>query len=125
MSSRAQERAQERALERAQEASKQAKSMQARRQAHKHARKQVSKQASKNAGKHLGGIQSEPCPVGACLNRILDLIFLHFPEKSVFGSQELEESLISLMSLHPRNLAFFRIIICKQIFPVVKNHETK
>lgn len=59
------------------------------------------------------------------VNRILDLIFLHFPEKSVFGSQEFEESLISLMSLHPRNLAFFRMIICKQIFPVVKNHETK
>ena len=28
--------------------------------------KHAGKQAGKQAGKHLGGIQSEPCPVGAC-----------------------------------------------------------
>ena len=32
------------------------------------ASKQESKQASNQAGKHLGGIQSEPCPVEACFN---------------------------------------------------------
>ena len=32
----------------------------------KRAGKQLSKQAGKQAGKHLEGIQSEPCPVGAC-----------------------------------------------------------
>ena len=28
--------------------------------------KQAGKRADKQAGKHLEGIQSEPCPVGAC-----------------------------------------------------------
>jgi len=26
----------------------------------------IRQQVSNHAGKHLGGIQSEPCPVGAC-----------------------------------------------------------
>ena len=40
--------------------------------------RQSGKQVGKQAGKHLGGIQSEPCPVGACFNKncqiVLDLV---------------------------------------------------
>ena len=39
------------------------------------------------------------------------LFFLYFPKKSILGSQEFEKSLIRLVSLHPGNLAIFRIII--------------
>ena len=35
-------------------------------QASKKATKQASRQAGNQAVKHLEGIQSEPCPVGAC-----------------------------------------------------------
>ena len=39
---------------------------QAGKKASRQASKQAGEQASNEAGKHLGGIQSEPCPVGAC-----------------------------------------------------------
>ena len=39
---------------------------QASRQVRRKASKPVSKQGGKQGSKHLAGIQSEPCPVGAC-----------------------------------------------------------
>ena len=47
------------------QAGKQA-SKQASKETSKEAGRQLSRQASNQAGKHLGGIQLEPCPVGAC-----------------------------------------------------------